>query len=421
MTNVKTAIIAGGGIGGLVSALQLHRAGVDVKVFESVSEIRALGVGINLLPHAVRVLTELGLEEKLEETGLPTRELIYANKFGSRIWQEDRGKHAGYKWSQYSIHRGRLQMLLLDAVKERLGEEAVRTGHHLGSFEETADGVTAKFVDKKTGNPLGEHSADVLIAADGIHSVVRRHFYPDEGLPKYGKRILWRAVTEGEPYLSGRSMIMAGHQNQKFVAYPIGPEEEARGRSLINWIAELWVDDMPEPADWNKAIDREKFASAFAGWDFGWLDVPELIEGAEAVYEFPMVDRDPLPQWSFGRVTLLGDAAHPMYPIGSNGASQAILDSEALRIAIEQQADAESVLKAYETERLGPTSQIVRTNRQNGPEVVMQMAEERAPEGFEHIEDVIPREELEAVANRYKQIAGFDKASLNQKAAVAND
>ena len=415
LPNIKSAIIVGGGIGGLATALKLHRVGVLVKVFESVETIKALGVGINLLPHSVKVLTELGLSEELEKTGLPTAELMYVNKFGKKIWQEDRGLAAGYKWPQYSIHRGELQMLLLNAVKEQLGEEAVFTGHHLTSFENEADGVVAHFENKKTGEHIGTYRADILIAADGIHSVVRKHFYPNEGLPKYSGRILWRGVTESTPYLTGRSMIMAGYQDQKFVSYPISPELAKEGRSLVNWIAELSIDEMPDRADWNKEIDKEKFAPAFKNWDFGWLNVPKIIEEAKAVYEFPMVDRDPLPQWTFGRVTLLGDAAHPMYPIGSNGASQAILDADALGRVIEGQPDAELALKEYEALRLDATANIVLTNRQNGPEQVMQIVEDRAPNGFENLNDVISYEELAQIANKYKQIAGFDKESLNSK------
>lgn len=417
MSKIKTALIVGGGIGGLVTALKLNLAGVSVRVFESVETIRALGVGINLLPHAVRVLTELGLADELEKTGLPTAELMYVNKFGKKIWQEPRGKAAGYHWPQYSIHRGRLQMLLLNAVIQKLGKDAVLTGHHLQSFEQVGDTVTARFINRKTGESLGPYSADMMIAADGIHSVVRKTFYPNEGLPKFSGRILWRGITEADPFLTGRSMIMAGYQDQKFVAYPVCPETAAKGRSLVNWIAELAIEDeMPDRADWNKKIDKEKFAPQFAAWDFGWLNVPQLIEETEAVYEFPMVDRDPLPAWTFGHITLLGDAAHPMYPIGSNGASQAILDADALGEAILTHPTAEQALKAYEEARLEPTAKIVMANRKNGPEMVMQIVEERAPNGFDILDDVISQQELQDIANQYKQIAGFDCEKLNSKA-----
>ncbi|WP_462409587.1 flavin-dependent oxidoreductase [Neobacillus sp. Marseille-QA0830] len=419
MTTIKTAIIVGGGIGGLVTALKLHRVGVATRVFESVETIKALGVGINLLPHAVRVLTELGLADELQKTGLPTAELIYVNKFGKEIWQEPRGIGAGYHWPQYSIHRGRLQMLLLNAVKKELGENAVFTGHHLKSFEMSGESVSAQFINRKTGESLGTYSADIMIAADGIHSVVRKFFYPNEGLPNFSGRILWRGLTESTPFLTGRSMIMAGYQDQKFVAYPVCPDTAAKGRSLVNWIAELAVtDEMPSRADWNRKIEKDIFAPAFDNWNFGWLNVPKLIEETKDVYEFPMVDRDPLPQWTFGRVTLLGDAAHPMYPIGSNGASQAILDADALGEAIAAQPNEESALRAYEAARLEPTANIVMANRKNGPEVVMQIVEERAPHGFENLHDIISQKELEDIANRYKQIAGFDREKLNRKLGV---
>ncbi|PLT30021.1 flavin-dependent oxidoreductase [Peribacillus deserti] len=419
MSKVKTALIVGGGIGGLVSALKLHQMGVSVRVLESVETIKPFGVGINLLPHSVKVLTELGLADDLERMGLPTAELMYVNKFGQRIWQEPRGIAAGYHWPQYSIHRGRLQMLLLEAVKERLGENSVLTGHHLKSFQMMGGMVTAQFENRKTGESLGSFGADILVAADGIHSAGRKYFYPDEGLPKFSGRILWRGITESTPFLTGRSMIMAGYQDQKFVAYPVSPETAGKGSSLVNWIAELSIPgEVPPRSDWNSKIDKEKFAPAFANWDFGWLNVPKLIEETTDVFEFPMVDRDPLPKWSFERVTLLGDAAHPMYPIGSNGASQAILDADALGEAILEHQAPEVSLRAYEDARREPTANIVLANRKNGPEVVMQIVEERAPNGFVSLDDVISQQELADIAHTYKQIAGFDREKLNRKVGV---
>ncbi len=410
-----TILIIGAGPGGLTAALHLHRLGFDVRVFESVPAIRPLGVGLNLLPHAVRELTILGLADELAAISIPTAELSYHNKHGQLIWREPRGLAAGYHWPQFSVHRGRLQMLLFDTVVKTLGPDKVRTGLHLDSFAQDADGVTARFIDRATSQPAGEARGDILIGADGIHSTVRRAFYPDEVAPAFSGRILWRATTEAPPFLTGRSMIMAGHANQKFVAYPICPDAATRGRSLVNWIAELQVggDQAPIPRDWNRLADKKRFAPAFQNWRFDWLDVPALIEGAGAVYEFPLVDRNPVPRWSFDRVTLFGDAAHPMFPVGSNGASQAILDAAALAEALVTHADPVAALRSYESRRLEPTALIVKTNRQHGPEVVMQLAEERAPQGFSHIESVIPRAELEEIANRYKAIAGFDRDRLN--------
>ncbi|HEX4946149.1 MAG TPA: flavin-dependent oxidoreductase [Blastocatellia bacterium] len=409
------ALIVGGGIGGLVTALCLERAGIEAQVFESVPEIRPLGVGINLLPHSVRILTALGLDEKLAATGIATAELIYFNKFGQLIWREPRGLAAGYHWPQYSIHRGRLQMLLLDAVRERLGAAAVRTGCHLESFVEIGDQVEATFIHRATGAIAAVESGDVLIGADGIHSRVRQHFYPHEQAPQFSGKVLWRGVTEGAPYLTGRSMFMAGYANRKFVAYPICPQTAVRGQSLINWVADVYVGDAyaGTPRDWNRQVDTSAVLPAFADWHFDWLDIPALIAGAAAIYEFPMIDRDPVERWSFGRVTLLGDAAHPMYPIGSNGASQAILDAPALASALQSEPDVVTALRRYEQERLQPTARIVLSNRQQGPEQVMQLVEDRAPNGFTNLHAVISQMELEEIAGRYKQIAGFSRESLN--------
>ncbi|MFN0107486.1 MAG: flavin-dependent oxidoreductase [Blastocatellia bacterium] len=410
-------LVVGGGIGGLVTALCLECAGIETCVFESVAEIRPLGVGINLLPHSVRVLTALGLDAKLAETAIATSELVYFNKFGQLIWREPRGLAAGYTWPQYSIHRGRLQMLLFDAVRERLGEAAIRTGCHLDSFVERSNQVEATFVNRTTGEIVAVETGDVLIGADGIHSRVRRHFYSNEQEPQFSGKVLWRGVTEGEPFLTGRSMFMAGYANRKFVAYPIDVETAARGRSLINWVADVQVGDAyaGTPRDWNRQVDQSGVLPSFASWKFDWLDVPALIKNASAIYEFPMIDRDPVERWSFGRVTLLGDAAHPMYPIGSNGASQAILDAPALVEALKAESDVVSALQRYEQERLQPTARIVLSNRKQGPEECMQLVEDRAPNGFTNLHDVISQAELEEIARRYKQIAGFSREELNAK------
>lgn len=415
-SRAMNVIIAGGGIGGLTLALCLDHAGIECEVYEAAPEFRPLGVGINLLPHSVRVLTILGLQHELAMSGIPTAELIYYSKHGQRIWAEPRGQFAGYRWPQYSIHRGELQMLLLDEVYKRIGPERVFTGTALASFEHREGCVEARFIDRQTGKASATATGDVLVGADGIHSATRHLFYPDEPTPRFSGRLLWRGVTESEPFLTGRSMIMAGSANQKFVAYPISAEAAGRGRSLVNWVAELPIGGDEEPTrDWNREVAKERFLPAFAGWRFDWLDVPALISGAEHIYEFPMSDRDPVERWSFERVTLLGDAAHPMYPIGSNGASQAILDAADLAETLKAQPDAVAALREYESHRLPATSRIVLANRQQGPEAVMQLVEERAPDGFERLDDVISQDELEEVANRYKQLAGFDKESLNAK------
>lgn len=393
-------LVAGAGIGGLSAALALHAAGHEVRVFEAAPQIRPLGVGINLLPHAAKVLAELGLLETLAAQGVATRELVYFNRLGQRIWGEPRGRFAGHEAPQLSLPRGALQSVLLAAARERLGPRAIVCDRRLASFDEDAAAVFAS----AAGDEFAERG-DVLIAADGIHSAARAALFPDEGPPVYSGRILWRATSWAEPFLTGASMIMAGHQDQKFVAYPIGAPR-ADGRQLINWIAELRVPQPLRREDWNRQGDLADFLPRFADWRFDWLEVPGLIQGAEAVYEYPMVDRDPLPRWTHGAVTLLGDAAHPMYPIGSNGASQAILDARALAQAMAA-ADPRASLAAYEQARLAPTAAIVAANRGNGPEQCMQLAEERAPDGFTDIAQVFEPGELEAIAARYKVLTGL--------------
>ena len=413
----KPILIAGAGPVGLVLALMLHRQGREVRILESVSELKPLGVGINLLPHSARVLQDMGFADKLIENAVRTSALHYYNKHGQLIWAEPRGLAAGYPVPQYSIHRGTLQFVLLDQVRAELGEAGVVTGMTLAGWENSDQHVVARFVDQEE-NPH-DIEGSCLIAADGINSSARKKLYPNEGDPIYGGRILWRGVTRSRAFLDGSTMFMAGHQDCKFVAYPITrPGEDL---SLINWIAELSMPDhKPGRQDWNKRVSAEVFSKPFENWRFSWLDIPALINQCEAVYEFPLSDRDPLPRWSHGRMTLIGDAAHPMYPIGSNGASQGILDAEKLAAELAACDDVIEAFAAYEEVRRPATAKIVLMNRQNGPEQVMQLAEEWAPEGFDNIEMVIPRTELEEIAMRYKQAAGFTIADVS-KAARKSD
>jgi 2-polyprenyl-6-methoxyphenol hydroxylase-like FAD-dependent oxidoreductase len=415
-----TVLIAGGGIGGLTLALSLHQIGIPARVFESAAALKPLGVGINVLPHAVRELIELGLLDQLDASGVRTKELAYFSKHGKPIWSEPRGLEAGYKWPQFSIHRGTLQQILLDAATERLGAANILTSHHLTGWSETPDGVRADFVDKATGKPAGSHDGALLIAADGIHSAIREKLYPQEGPPIWNGRILWRGITASDGFLSGRTMIMAGHQILKFVCYPIWKQADANGKHQINWVAER---QMPPSYQWrredyNRTAKLEEFLPYFADWKFDWLDVPGLIRNCPRAYEYPLVDRDPIPQWTFGRTTLMGDAAHPMYPIGSNGASQAILDARVITREILAQGATHAALAAYEAERRPATTDLVMLNRRNGPEQVMQLVEERAPDGFGVVTDVLSLQELEEIAANYKRVAGFQVEGLNAKPPI---
>lgn len=408
-------IIAGAGIGGLTTALCLHEAGHEVAIYESVQSIKPLGVGINLLPHSVRILTKLGLDESIAATAVQTSDLVYANKYGQIFWDEPRGRFAGYKWPQYSVHRGELQMLLLKAVEERIGKTVIKTQHHLQSYQETPDSVLARFIDRETGYLQAEAEGDLLIGADGINSALRQILYPAEGAVKYSGNVLYRGTILMKPFLNGASMVMIGHMGQKMVVYPIQHALSKDGLQLVNWVGNLreGPDYQLKVRDWNRQADKERLLRLYQNWTFDWLDVPAMIAGAEGIYEFPMSDRDPLPRWSFGRVTLLGDAAHPMYPIGSNGASQAILDAEALTLALQEEPDWQKALTRYDEERVPAAAKVVLQNRQKGPDFIMDLMEERFPQGFSPAE--IPHDELAEIMEHYKQVAGFDIKTLNAK------
>ena len=409
--------VVGAGVGGLTFALSAHRLGLKVRVYESVPRLRALGVGINLQPNAVRELTALGLREQLAKTAIATAELAYFSKHGQPIWSEPRGLAAGYAWPQYSIHRGELQMLLLSAVKERLGSDAVITGRHLVGLDAGPDGVVARFTDSNTGREAPRVEAGLVIGADGIHSAVRACLHPNEGEPKYGRWVMYRGAVTTRPFLSGRTMISVGTRDQRFVAYPMRPQT-AGADALVNWVASLPmpVDGPPPPEEWNRRVDKKRLEGAFGRWRFPWLDVAAVIERTDDVYLFPFVDREPLPWWGRGRITLLGDAAHPMYPIGSQAGSQAIVDARALAAAIAAFEDPVIALQQYENLRRPAMSELAVRNRGLGAESVLQIVEERAPNGFDRLEDVITREELEEVAIGFKRLAGIDVDAVNNSA-----
>jgi 5-methylphenazine-1-carboxylate 1-monooxygenase len=413
-------MVIGAGIGGLSAALSLHAAGIDTQIYESVADIRALGVGINLQPNAVRELIELGLTEALAATGIETAELGYYNKHGQLIWAEPRGRAAGYEWPQYAIGRGDLQMILLTAVKDRIGSDNVLTGHHLISFEQDGSAVTAHFTDRKTSKALPPKRGDVLVGCDGIHSAVRAQLYPHEGRPAWSGRVQWRGVVEAEPFLDGRTQVTMGFDDRRAVVYPISRKLADRGRSRINWTTVLGKLSVPAGRDtWDRKVSRDRFFHHFKDWNFRWIKFADLICDTDEIYEFPKYDREPLPRWSFGRVTLLGDAAHPMRPVGAQAGSQAIVDARVLAFALATASTAEQGLQLFDHQRRPIMNAVTISNRNSGPTIVMELAEQRAPDGFKNIEDIIPRRELEAISRAYKIEAGFDPATLNARASVS--
>ena len=405
-------IIVGGGIGGLTLALCLHQAGIACRIYESAPQIRPLGVGINILPHASRELARLDLEAELTRVSILTREAVFYNRFGQLIYREPLGRHAGYDDPQYSIHRGEVQRILVEGVRQRLGADRVLTGWTCIGVEQDADGALAHFRDT-SGMELPSQRGAAIVACDGLHSVIRRQLHPAEGAPLYSGVNMWRGVTVWKPVLTGASMIRAGWlATGKMVIYPIRDHVDGQGHQLVNWVAELET-TRHRQRDWTRPGAVGDFIGAFEDWHFDWLDVPALIRGAASILEFPMVDQDPLPWWSQGRVTLLGDAAHPMYPRGSNGAGQAIIDARALSDALAAHRDVLDALRAYEASRLPATAEVVRMNRRNPPDAILREVYERTGDKpFERIEDVIGAEELAAISDRYKRVAGFDRSTL---------
>ena len=402
-------LIIGGGVGGLTLALSLHQAGLKCRVFEAAPQVRPLGVGINLLPHGMRELTELGLQQRLAERAVATREVVFCNRFGQLIYREPRGRFAGYEWPQLSIHRADLQQVLLDAVRERLGGEVVELGRKCVALEQDGQRATVRFEDGTTVH------GDAIIGCDGVNSTVRKILYPDEGPPAYQGINMWRGVTRAKPYLGGESMVIGGWlEVGKMVIYPIR-EPESDGVQLINWVAEI---QSPRNVmqDWNLGGKLDDFYPTFAAWTFDWLDAAALLRNADTILEYPMVDRDPLHAWSHGRVTLLGDAAHPMYPRGSNGAGQAILDARALAGCLKREPDAAAALKAYDRARLKAAYDVVLMNRTNPPDAILREVHKRTHDRpFARIEDVISNEELVALSENYKRVAGFERDALARR------
>jgi|KBSSwiStaDraftv2_1062776.scaffolds.fasta_scaffold02546_14 2-polyprenyl-6-methoxyphenol hydroxylase-like FAD-dependent oxidoreductase len=410
-------MIVGAGIGGLTLALMLHRAGIPARVFEAATELRPLGAGINVLPHASAELSALELEDALTSVGVETREAVFYNRFGQLIFREPLGRSAGYASPQVSLHRGDLQKVLLDACVRRIGADRIHMGWQCSHFSQNGRGITLHFTDPATGAARASQRADVAVGCDGLHSVLRKQLHPHEGEPRYSGVNMWRGVTAWEPFLSGASMVRAGWLTHgKMVIYPIRNNIDAAGRQLVNWVAEIETPKHREKRDWNRPGNLADFIDSYADWHFEWLDVPAMIRATEPILEFPMIDQDPLPWWTQGRVTLLGDAAHPMLPRGSNGAGQAVLDARALADTLVLHRDhPAAALKAYESRRLPATTRVVLANRENPPDAIIREVYLRIGDRpFARIQDVISDDELRAISDSYKRIAQYDQAALRR-------
>ncbi len=411
-------IIAGGGIGGLSMALTLHQVGVPCQVFESVKEIHPLGVGINLQPNAVRELYDLGINsEQLDSIGLQTKEWCLVGLNGKDVYSEPRGIEAGCQWPQYSVHRGELQMLLYQQVLARMGAEIVQTGHRLTGYQNTESGVAA-FITTSDGQEK-RIEGSLLIAADGIHSAIRAQMYPHQPPIHWGGAVMWRGTTRAKPIRTGASFVGLGTHHHRVVFYPIS-QPAADGLATINWIAEITMDNSAGwgNGDWNKKVAIDHFIHHFEDWNYDWIDIPAMLRGADDIYEYPMIDRDPVPSWVDGHVALLGDAAHVMYPTGSNGASQAIVDARVLGAALVSMGVNSDALRCYNEKLCDTISAVVLRNRGAGPFVLLNELDDRCGGIFDDIEKVFPAAERDELMSRYKAAAGYAIEQLNTAPAT---
>ena len=415
-TDERPVLIAGGGIAGLVFGLTCHQIGVPAVVLEAAREPRPLGVGINLQPNATRELFELGLEGPLRALGVESSGYGFYTKFGDEIWVEPRGLRAGYRFPQFSVHRGELQMMLWRTACDRLGADRVRAGHRVVDYV-NRDGRVEAVVENRATGRTERLTGSVLVGADGLNSAVRARIAPDQGPPHWNGAIMWRGATMARPFGDGASMALIGHDHQRFVTYPISRTDPDTGLALVNWIAELRTDPgdgrWRREGDWNRKASADEFLDRFAEWRFGWVDVPDLVEATADIYEYPMIDRDPLDRWRDGRVTLIGDAAHVMYPVGSNGASQAVVDGRKLGRAFLDHGVGVEALDVYEAELLPATARMVLQNRGRGPDWVMQLVEDRSGGVFDDLDDVVSHDELADHAAKYKGVAGLSVDQLN--------
>lgn len=399
--------VVGGGIGGLALALNLHQRGIACDVYEGAPEVKELGVGITLLPHAMRELAALGVQPQLEALGIENLESVFFNRWGQFIYREPRGRHAGYAVPELGMHRGKLHGVLYQRALQQLGAGRIHLDHRCVGLTQDAQQVTLAFNDAK-GNPRAPVQADIVIACDGVNSTVRRQFYPDEK-PAFAGINTWRGVSVHKPILTGKTYMRIGSiDTGKIVIYPIIDNVDGQGNQLINWTAEI-RNPVMGMNDWNKPGKLEDVLPIYQDWTFDWLDVPGLIASATEILEYPMVDKDPVPQWTFGRVTFLGDAAHPMYPRGSNGSAQALIDASTLANMLAEGGDALATLKRYEDVRLPATAKVVETNRTVPPDFIIMKADELSGgKPFPGtIDDLVSQEELRRISEDYKNVAGF--------------
>jgi 2-polyprenyl-6-methoxyphenol hydroxylase-like FAD-dependent oxidoreductase len=402
-------IIVGGGIGGLTLALSLHAAGLGrrVQIFDTVPEFKPVGGGINLGPHAIRVFSELGLENELLAVSKQPHDYAFFTKHGQLVYREPWGKAAGHQWPHISIHRAELHEVLVRNVIARIGKDHLHLGRRCVNLGQDERFVTATF-STVSGDLQETYAGALIIGCDGVNSAVRKALYPDEVPHRFHGINLWRGVARHKPFLTGSSIARVGAMHSTIIIYPIRDNVDAEGNQLVNWVAE--VDSQAAvKADWNGKAKLEDFYPIYENWKFDWIDVAGLIRGTDPILAYPMVDRDPLERWTFGRITLLGDAAHPMFPRGGNGGAQAILDAKCLAQSLKESGgDLRTGLENYEAERRPATTLVVLQNRAAPPNLIVDTVEKlTGGKPFNKIEDVVAPAKLREIFADYQKVAGY--------------
>lgn len=415
--NKNQVIIAGGGIGGITMALTLHQIGVPCVVIESVRELKPLGVGINIQPNAVREFHDLGINNAdLDKIGLQAKEWALVGLNGNEIYSETRGLDAGYKWPQYAAHRGELHLMLYNKLVERIGKDKVILGTKVVSYSNTPNGVEVNLEHATNGKSKIEGT--LLVGADGMHSNVRAQVHPDQPPIHWGGALMWRGTSPAIPIRTGASFVGLGTHRHRIVFYPISPIDPSTGLATCNWIAEVTLDNTEgwQASGWFKPVQIEDFIHHFENWNYDWFDVPALLRKADIAFENPMIDRDPVATWQDGNVILIGDAAHPMYPTGSNGASQAIMDSRNIGAAFLKHGVNANALTAFDKQYCEPISKLQLLNRGAGPFGLLNLVDERCGGKFDNIDDVISADDRKEFMSGYKNAAGFAIEKLNSSA-----
>ena len=402
MTNIA---IIGAGPGGLIMALRLHKAGFRPTVYETVPELKPLGVGVDIKTVGTAELDELGLLEDFRAISVDAVDSIFYNHFGQEIYAEKCGVHMGYLHEQRFVHRGILQMMLFEKVIERLGADAVKLGARLVRYEQDGEGVTLH-IRHLEDDRVETFRHDAVIAADGIKSVARAQMHPTLTEPEFSGITMWRGTTLREPIRDGHTILHLGDPRiSTMIVYPIAENFEGTGLDLINWVVETNGEETIE--DWNQVADPEQIIPAFDSLKLPFLDVQQLIRDAREVYLFPLVRHFPLDTWVDGRVVLIGDAAHAMYPRGGNGITQAMLDARVLSEKLVELGDPEAAFQAYDAARRPIVTRIVDSMRGEGYEVIRRMVAERTDgQPFDDIEEVLPLAEADEIFSGYHKLVG---------------